>query len=576
MGLKWTNTFMGCVAACDITPGCIDVSWAPGSPGPCYMKNVAGQQVDNSGVFGAKIVSTAPSQTVSTSSVLSSSTASASTFSRPTQAPLSCDDNKSNGTTYIAQSGDLYQIICGLDYGGNDMFATEVENFEACIEQCNTQSGCVDVSYVYGTCYLKNSLSNSPAALGYVWTAKYIGGALSSTSSFIQSASTTTTISNSNASSTSYFSAPVTPSSCASNSDNSTFLPYSNSGINRADLNNLSPSMNAALNYAQPPPGYRAVSLLFDMIYPQVTLENSQYVSSVACSSASIIVTVSSQDAFAILQQWPQSNFVVITNSQGCNPSSERGVYLVQNATPNSSGLSITLQVTATTFKDVAEEMTIKYGTIVSTTGSSSMPFTSSCTSYYAHPSSTPTGSGAASTTAGIQASNSSMTTTTAPAWPTGISGDALELQQDILSALPGDGKGNYLVSIAPVMNATVEVSPYNPNDTDTQSALEAALEGVGMDPPDATIDAINNALDAASSGNGACPKTNLTSKRSLFESEDVASILGKRKSSGSKGEHEKPLSYGKASPDDDDPSGKESPFMNGKYWTICADKTHF
>ncbi|KAK8232248.1 hypothetical protein HDK90DRAFT_467432 [Phyllosticta capitalensis] len=49
------GSFTGCMASCDNTPGCVDVSWAAPN-GPCYLKNsFAGNANQNANIWGAKL-----------------------------------------------------------------------------------------------------------------------------------------------------------------------------------------------------------------------------------------------------------------------------------------------------------------------------------------------------------------------------------------------------------------------------------------------------------------------------------------------------------------------------------------
>ncbi|KAK0662016.1 WSC domain-containing protein [Lasiodiplodia hormozganensis] len=82
-----------------------------------------------------------------------------------------------------------YLIECYTDHYAGDMLTTTASTLELCIEACDTNSGCVDVAWVYGSCYLKSSVGtaiSNNAVLG----AKLITTSSSSSSS---SSSTTTT-----------------------------------------------------------------------------------------------------------------------------------------------------------------------------------------------------------------------------------------------------------------------------------------------------------------------------------------------------------------------------------------------
>lgn len=60
------------------------------------------------------------------------------------------------------------------------MGSSNTETFAACIESCAATDGCVDVSYVWGTCYMKNTLNDGGAA-GHVWSAKLVADGTGST-----------------------------------------------------------------------------------------------------------------------------------------------------------------------------------------------------------------------------------------------------------------------------------------------------------------------------------------------------------------------------------------------------------
>ena len=88
-------------------------------------------------------------------------------------AALSCVDGKDNGKSYAAKSGGMYGVECGTDYGGGDMKSVGTDTFEACMDACDVTAGCIDVSWVWGTCYLKDKIGTG-SALGHVWTGRQI------------------------------------------------------------------------------------------------------------------------------------------------------------------------------------------------------------------------------------------------------------------------------------------------------------------------------------------------------------------------------------------------------------------
>ncbi|KAB2579092.1 WSC domain-containing protein [Lasiodiplodia theobromae] len=100
------------------------------------------------------------------------------------------------------------------------MLTTSASTLELCIEACDANSGCVDVAWVYGSCYLKSSVGtaiSNNAVLG----AKLITDSSSSSSSSTTASSTTTTTSSTSSSSATP-SATTTALSCPT-SDGQTF-----------------------------------------------------------------------------------------------------------------------------------------------------------------------------------------------------------------------------------------------------------------------------------------------------------------------------------------------------------------
>jgi hypothetical protein len=104
------------------------------------------------------------SSSASTSSTLPTSSATAAK-------DLTCADGKDDKKSYTAANGGSFIIECGVDYGGNDLSAVDSASFTACMDTCDSTAGCVDVSYVWGRCYMKSAAETSSAA-GYVWTGR--------------------------------------------------------------------------------------------------------------------------------------------------------------------------------------------------------------------------------------------------------------------------------------------------------------------------------------------------------------------------------------------------------------------
>lgn len=87
---------------------------------------------------------------------------------------ISCVDNVSNGATYTAKTGGSYKIECGLDYAGGDMQSLDTATIELCMDACDRADGCVNVSFVYGTCYLKKIINGDGTPAGHVWTGRQV------------------------------------------------------------------------------------------------------------------------------------------------------------------------------------------------------------------------------------------------------------------------------------------------------------------------------------------------------------------------------------------------------------------
>ena len=62
--------------------------------------------------------------------------------------PLSCENKLSDKKEFKSPSGGLYLIECGVDYAGGDLKGTTSKTFEDCIEECDKEPHCVDVSFV--------------------------------------------------------------------------------------------------------------------------------------------------------------------------------------------------------------------------------------------------------------------------------------------------------------------------------------------------------------------------------------------------------------------------------------------
>ena len=133
-----------CLNTCDQTPACIDVSYTGGK---CWLK---------SGPLSPFYANTA----VISGRKLTTSSSSSSTN-------VSCANNASDGTTVTAVRGGKYTIRCGTDHYGGDVASADVASFADCVDACEANAACVDVSYLGGgaspSCWLKGSLSGAYA-----------------------------------------------------------------------------------------------------------------------------------------------------------------------------------------------------------------------------------------------------------------------------------------------------------------------------------------------------------------------------------------------------------------------------
>ena len=88
---------------------------------------------------------------------------------------LSCLNPEDNGKTYTAKNGGQYKVECGLDYAGGDLQRVDAETtFQSCMDACDATTGCIDVSWVWGSCYMKSELTATPAQLSHVWTGRRV------------------------------------------------------------------------------------------------------------------------------------------------------------------------------------------------------------------------------------------------------------------------------------------------------------------------------------------------------------------------------------------------------------------
>ncbi|TPX13628.1 uncharacterized protein E0L32_005831 [Thyridium curvatum] len=147
-------TFEGCIALCDAEVLCIDVSYVP-SQQQCYIKSHLDTPSNNTDVWTAR------------NRVYDS------------EEYLTCNNGRSDGIVYNTTIGSSYKILCNVDYFGGDLFNLQKDTFLGCVEACDSTPGCIDISYVQPSCYLKHSTGVASLTKN-VWTAKRVKEAPSS------------------------------------------------------------------------------------------------------------------------------------------------------------------------------------------------------------------------------------------------------------------------------------------------------------------------------------------------------------------------------------------------------------
>ncbi len=424
LSLVGAPTLKACIETCDWTEGCVDVSWVNGM---CYMKQQLNGLVVADGVATARKVID-PSQNA--------------------KAPLTCENGVSNGTVFKTDGGKFYEIYCGFDFPGGDIQGLTTPSFEKCLDACGQNLECISVAYVAPSCYLKSSENPATPAAAAVWAAK-----------------------------------EVADPGCKAM--DSTMYPVPNADIDRSSLDNLTPSLETTLNYAEKQPSTKAASLIVSMLYPQITLENSDLVS-VTCSEDSVDVEASSLEVQQyIMTNWQSSGLVLFTNSPGCNNATSRGIYRTTAAYATMGSKVISFSVTVENFATVAGEVAIKYGTIKAPSPEAA-PTT---TQYY----STCSETGAASTVP------PTGTATTGGASATSLSPGALNLYNALKAAVQYDEDGNIIMHPKNLQNVELTPNPYDPDNTADQAALEDKFREWGMEDPAAL------GAQGSSGANGVC-----------------------------------------------------------------------
>jgi hypothetical protein len=127
--------------------------------GACYLKHTITTSMDAAQVWTATLVG-----------------------AQPASQGLSCDNKKDDGKTYTVKDGRSYIIECGVDHFGGDLTAVDSATFESCMDVCDSTTGCLDVSWVSGSCYMKNTLTTASQSQN-VWTGRLVTPSTPSASS---------------------------------------------------------------------------------------------------------------------------------------------------------------------------------------------------------------------------------------------------------------------------------------------------------------------------------------------------------------------------------------------------------
>ena len=104
--------------------------------GACYLKKDQMPAVHSDAVGGAV---RKPANSTTIAAITPSTTTPSAKES------FSCEGDASNLVKYTSAKNGLYQIMRGVDFGGNDIVGITTTSFEDCIAACNDNTECVDV-----------------------------------------------------------------------------------------------------------------------------------------------------------------------------------------------------------------------------------------------------------------------------------------------------------------------------------------------------------------------------------------------------------------------------------------------
>ena len=356
------DSFEACIRACDANPACVNVAFVAPA---CYLKGEQRPAVDAPAVWGAvRKARTSPQPSTTASNVNSSPSTVTNPQPTNTQAPLSCVNGANNGVSYTGPSGGLYEIICGGDYGGNDLTATTANTFEDCIAACDRNHDCVDVSFVAPACYLKQALGEL-SVVAHVWTAKQ-----TRSPKVVFAFPTATPMDIGSGTEEDYFEEPIELPAAPI----ATLGPVPPPGVNMAGTGVLTPEPEATLWYHGEQTdsdgtelGPTTVKVSVSYNYPSIVLEHSVFIRDIVCEAGSLHGRYNTSFPYYFAQStWPvDEDFLLITSSESCAPESGgTAFFLAHTVTFDDASLSFEAYGQPVKLADIFAELDIDFGNI--------------------------------------------------------------------------------------------------------------------------------------------------------------------------------------------------------------------
>ncbi|OJD35908.1 apple protein [Diplodia corticola] len=354
MGSSNTASFAACIEDCASTDGCIDVSYVTGS---CYKKNVLNDPVSLSYVWSAKLVAS-DTDSSSTATITSAATTAAATA---TATALTCPS--SNGTITGMSTGGTYEILCAIDYAGGDFKEVDTPTFEECLEACDDNEGCVAISYVAPSCYLKSELM-TPVAVSYVW-----GAVVKKSAKDIYTFPTVADQPLEAGATESMMGEPMTLESPPL----ATLGPVAPPGINMGGLKVLTPDPTTELWYngdddamADEDSGAVTVRLTIEYMYPSVVLDHSMYITSISCAGGVLTGTFTEQTPFLhAATEWPaQAPILLISSESSCGNGAQNAFWLASSVSFDLGAMTFSAPGESVELADIYSNMDIDFGNI--------------------------------------------------------------------------------------------------------------------------------------------------------------------------------------------------------------------